>query len=521
VKANASVEVTANVHSDAKIAPPEKDPTMDLDTLGQRLRRHAPDIAFWSARLIDERSEQITVRRDVAEAPTRSREAGVMVMVNDGAGTAHAATSDLSDAGLRDVFARAVHLAEATRGRHLTAEIAASMQRPPPATWRHAAAVQRPVAHSTLTERLDRVAQACARIRPDSGAPDSRLVDWSATLWTTQREQLYIDGDGLRQEQAFSYVVPNLLATAQAASVTQTRSAAGLYNGYCQQGGLEVLERAHFDDDGPRVAREAIELSLAAPCPSGSMPVLLMPDQMMLQIHESIGHPLELDRILGDERNFAGTSFVTLDLFGHYQWGSPLLNVSHDPSRSEQLASAAADDEGLPSERVLLIEAGILKRPLGGALSAARARRERPDIMGVATARSSDWNRAPIDRMSNLNIEPGTSTLDEMIGSIEFGVLMKTNRSWSIDDSRNKFQFGCEFGQVIRHGRLAEVVRNPSYRGVSATFWRSLAMVGNADTFEIMGTPFCGKGEPSQVVRVGHASPACLFHDVAVFSSGA
>ena len=123
--------------------------------------------------------------------------------------------------------------------------------------------------------------------------------------------------------------------------------------------------------------------------------------------------------------------------------------------------------------------------------------------------------------MSNLNIEPGTSTLDDMIASIELGVLMRTNCSWSIDDSRNKFQFGCEYGQVIRKGKLAEVVRNPNYRGISATFWRSLAMVGDPSTFEVMGTPFCGKGEPSQVIRVGHASPACKFSGVAVFGGEA
>jgi predicted Zn-dependent protease len=123
--------------------------------------------------------------------------------------------------------------------------------------------------------------------------------------------------------------------------------------------------------------------------------------------------------------------------------------------------------------------------------------------------------------MSNLNVEPGTSSLEDMIASIEFGVLMRTNCSWSIDDSRNKFQFGCEYGRVIRNGQLAEVVRNPNYRGISATFWRSLAMVGNASTFEVMGTPYCGKGEPSQVIRVGHASPACKFSRVAVFGGEA
>ncbi|MDB5893278.1 MAG: peptidase, partial [Rhodoferax sp.] len=313
------------------------------------------------------------------------------------------------------------------------------------------------------------------------------------------------------------FVVPNIVAVASVGAETQTRSAAGQYNGFCQQGGLEVLDRAGFASDGPRVAREAIELARAPNCPTGEMDLILMPDQMMLQIHESIGHPLELDRILGDERNFAGTSFVTLDMFGSYAYGSDLLNVTFDPTRPEQFASFGYDDEGTPARREFIIEKGLLKRPLGGSLSQARAGALRADIDGVATARACSWNRAPIDRMSNLNIEPGTSSLDDMIASVEDGLLMKTNASWSIDDSRNKFQFGCEYGQRIRGGKLAEVVRKPNYRGISSTFWRSLAMVGDASTFEVMGTPFCGKGEPNQVVRVGHAAPACKFSRVSVF----
>ena len=237
---------------------------------------------------------------------------------------------------------------------------------------------------------------------------------------------------------------------------------------------------------------------------------------MMLQVHESIGHPLELDRILGDERNFAGTSFVTLDMFGAYRYGSDLLNVTHDPTRAHQYASYGWDDDGLRAEKQFLIRNGILERPLGGSVSQARA-----GIAGVANTRASSWNRAPIDRMANLNIEPGTSSLDALIAGVKLGVMMRTNVSWSIDDSRNKFQFGCEWGRVIRQGKLAEVVKNPNYRGISATFWRSLSGVGDESTYEVMGTPFCGKGEPSQVIRVGHASPACRFSNVEVFGGEA
>jgi predicted Zn-dependent protease len=236
-----------------------------------------------------------------------------------------------------------------------------------------------------------------------------------------------------------------------------------------------------------------------------------MPDQMMLQIHESVGHPLELDRILGDERNYAGTSFVTPEMFGHYRYGSDLLNVTFDPMAGE-LATYAFDDDGSPSQKVWLIKSGVLVAPLGGRLSQLRA-----GLPGTANSRSSGWNRPPIDRMANLNVEPGASTLEEMIGSVRRGVLMRTNVSWSIDDSRNKFQFGCEWGERIENGKLAGVVKNPNYRGISATFWRSLRMCGDASTFEVSGTQYCGKGEPNQGIHCGHAAPACVFAEVDVF----
>lgn len=139
----------------------------------------------------------------------------------------------------------------------------------------------------------------------------------------------------------------------------------------------------------------------------------------------------------------------------------------------------------------------------------------------MANSRACGWNRAPIDRMANLNIEPGDQSLDQLVKGIEHGILMRTNRSWSIDDARNKFQFGCEWGQLIENGELKDIVKNPNYRGISAQFWRNLAAVGDSSTFQVLGTPNCGKGEPNQVVRVGHASPACVFRQIDVFGGDA
>jgi len=483
----------------------------DSASLARRFRSRAPAVDHCSLRVFEQRSVQTSVRQDVAE-PTRTVvDGGAMVTIIDGDGIGHAATPDLSDAGLDEALQRAAQWARLSRGRSVFTGAAIAPDAIVDA--RYASPTRKPLGWSKADriELLQRESQAC-RIDP-------RIVDWQASLWTVEARSLIVDGHGGVVQQDFDFVVPALHVVAHDGGLTQVRSWGGRHNGLCRQGGEEVLEEAGFAGAGRSTAEEVLQLLAAPNCPTGRMDLLLMPDQMMLQIHESIGHPLELDRILGDERNFAGTSFVTLSMFGEYQYGSRLLNVTYDPTVDGEFASFAVDDEGSPARREYLIREGRLERPLGGALSGRRARHQGTALPHVATARACSWNRPPIDRMSNLNLEPGDTPLEAMIAGIEDGILMRTNASWSIDDSRNKFQFGCEWGQRIRGGRLAEVVRNPNYRGVSATFWRSLSQVGDASTREVHGTPYCGKGEPNQVVRVGHASPACRFDGVEVFGA--
>lgn len=472
--------------------------------LRQDFRAVAPAVDFCALRFVEETSELLQVRQDVAEPPRVATSRGAMVTVVDRGGLGYAATSDLSRAGLAEAAGRAHDLAKLTAGRSVVDYSAIEQPHP---RGHYQSRVERDPDGLTRGQRYELLAAEAKECRIDD-----RIVDWEATLWTTRTRQLHLTADGGDVEQEFRFVVPNLSATAYARGETQTRTLGGRFNGFCRQGGLEVLDAFGLKGGGRAVAEGALELLAAPNCPSGTMDVLLMPDQMMLQIHESIGHPLELDRILGDERNFAGTSFVTLDMFGSYRYGSELLNVTHDPTRVEEFASYGWDDEGAKAEKHFLIRRGILERPLGGTVSQARA-----NIAGVANTRACSWNRPPIDRMANLNIEPGDASLEQLVASIEHGVMMRTNLSWSIDDSRNKFQFGCEWGRVIRDGKLAEVVKNPNYRGISATFWRSLAGVGDASTFQVNGSPYCGKGEPGQSIRVGHASPACRFTNVDVF----
>ena len=318
----------------------------------------------------------------------------------------------------------------------------------------------------------------------------------------------YASSNGSNLEQNFLYVGPGFRAIAQDGNTIQSRS----YTDQCQQIGMEMFDEDFVMNKCESICKEAVELLDADECPSESMDLVLHSDQMLLQIHESIGHALEVDRILGDERNYAGWSFVNLEDFGTLKYGSDLMNITFDPTIENEFASYGFDDTGNKATKEFIIKEGILQRGLGGLESQERAK-----VAGVANVRACSWNRAPIDRMANLNLEPGDATLDEMISSVEKGIFMQTNRSWSIDDFRNKFQFGCEYGQLIENGKLTKTVKNPNYRAVSTPFWNSLKKVGNNDTFGVYGTPYCGKGEPNQCVRVGHAAPICVFDKIDVF----
>jgi len=457
-------------------------------------------VEYATVRFRSDESQVLSVRSNVLEPIENGIDAGVMVTVWEGGGSGYGATSELSPAGLSSALAAARRWATATADTAVLPAAPFGV-----AAGAYSGPVVIPWSSLDMASRVDLLMGASKRL-----AADDRIVDWEAGVTITDSSQLILSTNGSRIEQCWSNTFPTMRATAAAAGLVQTRTLGGF--SYGGQGGVEVLERFGFSDAPDRLASEALELLAAPNTPGGTMDIVLAPDQMVLQIHESIGHPLELDRILGDERNYAGTSFVTPDMFGTYQYGSELLNVSFDPTLDGELACYAFDDDGTPAKRELLIENGVLKRPLGGQISQDRA-----GMDGVANSRACSWNRPPIDRMANLNVEPGNDSFEELVAGVENGIYMETNNSWSIDDSRNKFQFGCEYGRLIRNGELGAVVRNPGYRGISSTFWRSLSGVGTADTSVVMGVPNCGKGEPNQMITVGHTSPTCRFGDIEVF----
>jgi predicted Zn-dependent protease len=461
------------------------------------------DAEWVGFREVRETTSERRVRDGKPEANDVSTTHGVMVEVLARGQFGYAATPKTDPESLRQAAtrARAQALSAADRG-----VFPFTVAQRPPVRQNYQSLVLKPARGMSAGQINELLKEICARMKISS-----EIIRTEASARIVDTEVHFVSSNGSEGTQTFSIITADFQATAQSGDVVQRRSDGGP-RGRSFQGGLEFLVTSDLWEKARRVAEQAIELAHADECPEMTGSLILMPDQMMLQIHESIGHPLELDRILGDERNYAGWSFVKPEDFGKLQYGSKLMNVTFDPTVSNEIASYAFDDTGVEAKREYLIQGGILKRGLGSLESQVRS-----GIAGVANARASAWNRAPIDRMANINLEPGASTLDEMIASVERGVLMESNKSWSIDDFRNKFQFGCEYAKLIENGKIVKTLRNPNYRGITNPFWRGLKMVGNIETVGTYGTTNCGKGEPNQIIRVGHRSPICLFENVEIF----
>ena len=278
-----------------------------------------------------------------------------------------------------------------------------------------------------------------------------------------------------------------------------------------QGGRLGARPHARPDRGGRAHRREAVELLSAPECPSEVTTLILDSGQVELQVHESIGHPIELDRVLGMEEAYAGSSFLTPDDRGTLRYGSPLVSVTADATLPGGLGSFGYDDEGVPAQRVPIIVDGIFQNFLTS--------RETAPVVGQTsngTSRADGWSHLPLIRMTNISLEPREGSLAEIIGDTKDGIFMATNQSWSIDDKRINFQFGCEIAWRVKDGKLTQMVKNPNYTGITPEFWGSCDAVGGREEWTVWGTPNCGKGQPGQVGRVGHGTSPARFRDVQV-----
>lgn len=315
-----------------------------------------------------------------------------------------------------------------------------------------------------------------------------------------------------------SHIYQDILETGAGMSATavdgvdvERRSYPNSMGGQCGTRGWELVEELDMAGNADRVRDEAVALLTAPLCPSGKKTVIIDATQMALQIHESIGHPTELDRIMGMEASFAGGSFVTTDMVGKFKYGSDIVNVTADATIPGALGSFGFDDEGVPAQRSEIITAGVLTGVLTSRETASAIKKT-----SNGTMRADGWNRIPLIRMTNINLLPGDRSFDELVADTDDGLYLETNKSWSIDDKRINFQFATEVGWEVKNGRLGRMLRRPNYTGITPNFWNSCDAICDAGHWTVWGTPNCGKGEPMQIAHVAHGAAPARFRDVQV-----
>jgi len=333
-----------------------------------------------------------------------------------------------------------------------------------------------------------------------------------ASFEAIRERKTFANSEGAYVEQEIVETGGGIEATAIGEEDLQKRSYPNSFGRHQGTAGYEFFTAMDLVGNAQRIAEEAVALLTAQPCPQDIVTTIILdPTQLALQVHESCGHPVELDRVLGTEAGFAGTSFLTLDKLGHFRYGSDAVNIVADATVPGGLGTFGYDDEGVPAQRTQIIQNGMFV----GYLTS----RETAPLLGQVSngaMRADGWNRIPLIRMTNINLLPGEWKLDDLIADTDDGIYMQTNKSWSIDDRRLNFQFGTEIAWEIKGGKRGQMLKNATYTGITPEFWRSCDAVCNADNWHVWGTPNCGKGQPEQVAHVGHGASPARFRNVRV-----
>jgi TldD protein len=468
-------------------------------------------VTYADARVAAIRIRSLTTKNGRVGHASESESVGIGVRVIADGAWGFAASADLSRVGVEAAAARAVEIAKASaRVKREDVRLA-----PEPASvveWTTPYKID-PFATS-VDQNLDLLLKVDGEMRAVTG------VTLAETGMNFQREESWF----LSSERADIHQIKystgaGYTAFAFAGSEIQKRSYPNSFGGQWQNRGYELIEEMKLLENARRVAEEAVALHSADQCPEGTRTIILDGSQLGLQIHESIGHPIELDRVLGMEANFAGTSFLTLEKLGNLQYGSEMVNVVAD-ARQEHgpgLGTFAYDDEGVAAQSTPIITNGrftgyLTSRETAHTIGATRS---------GGTLRAECWNRLPMIRMTNISILPGDKpmSLEQLIAATDDGIYVETNKSWSIDDKRYNFQFGCEIGWEIKQGKRTRMLKNPSYSGITTEFWNSMDAICSRDEWSIWGTPNCGKGQPQQVVGTGHGASPARFRNIRVGSA--
>ena len=467
-----------------------------LDTATARGAAYA-DIRFESIH-----NERIEVRNGIVATLSDARSIGYGIRALVDGAWGFAASADLSDAGIDATAARAVTIARASASiaRRRVGEA-------PPKAYvdRFATPLARDPQTIPLGDRVALLLEAEKAVRSTPAVAVGRA--W-LDLWDS--EKFFFSSIGSRIEQRIVQTGSGVQAMAVGDDDVQTRTFPGDIGLY-KSGGWEIVDEARLIENAPRIGEEATALLTAPQCPSGTFDLILGGSQMSLQIHESCGHPAELDRVMGWEANFSGTSFLEVDQLGKLKYGSDAVTIVIDNTLPGGMATCGYDDEGTKSVVSDIIRDGVLA---GYEMSNDTAREI--GRSSNACVRAQSWEFAPMIRMCNLNLLPGTIPFEHLFDDVREGIYMESNRSWSIDDRRLNFQFGCEIAWEVRNGKRGRMLKNPTYGGMTPQFWNACDGIADERSWNAWGTPNCGKGEPMQTGRTTQAASPARFRDIAV-----
>ncbi len=459
----------------------------------------AAGATYADARVMHRRNESMSARNGEIEEVAQHSDSGIGVRALVGSGWGFYAVPDLSDGSVSDAGAKAASIAAAS-ARVSSSSAGLVPATPSSGSWSSECIVD--PFDVALSTKGDLLVRATLTMR-EHGAD---LAEGHYQLWETRK--WFVSSEGHRIDQHIRESGAGIQATAIGDGETQCRSYPAARGQFATRG-WEFVDELDIEAHAARVGAEARELLTAPLCPSGETTLILGGEQLALQIHESVGHAIELDRILGWEAAYAGTSWLDLAQLGSMKYGSELMNITIDPTIPGALGSFGFDDEGTPAQARDAVREGRWVGVLAGRDSAAVA-----GLDYGGSVRADGWARLPMVRMTNVGLEPGPHTFDEIIAATDDGIYMETNRSWSIDDRRLNFQFGTEVGYEVKNGQLGRLVRNPTYTGIGPQFWASMDMLSS--DVVAWGTPNCGKGQPGQVGHTGHPAAPARFRNVRV-----
>jgi TldD protein len=458
---------------------------------------------YADVRFVRSQAEHLSTRNGVVDRAESDDAEGIGVRVRVGGSWGFAAVRGTDKAAAEEALERALAIAAAQPRSPST-----DLTREPPALGEYRSPAERDPFEVSLEDKLALLWAADAAMHID---PHIALT--AATFQAFRVHTLFASTEGALCEQTVTECGGGIAATAVLADESQIRSYPASHGDGVRQAGYEHFVSLDLAGEGPRVSAEAVALLHAPPCPHERTTLILAGEQLGLQLHESIGHAVELDRVLGREASYAGTSFVPADGIGSLAIGSEYVNVTADATTPGGLGSFRWDDEGVEGRTFPIVRAGVLAGFLSSRETAAEIGLERSG----GCMRAEGFARQPIVRMTNVNLDPGEAgTLADLIADTDRGLLIETNRSWSIDDRRLHFQFEGEAAWQIEDGELGGLVRNPSYAGITPRFWAGCDAVCSASEWRLNSALECGKGEPGQMMHVSHGAAPARFRDVEV-----